>query len=68
MEAMERLVGECLGRGGNAIIALRSDQSEVSCYSWGGERGYRAGFNSFGIGWCVLTDLCLWDCGDRGED
>jgi len=30
VEAMERLVGECLGRGGNAIIALRFDQGEVS--------------------------------------
>jgi uncharacterized protein YbjQ (UPF0145 family) len=28
--AVERLVGECLQRGGNAIIALRFDQSEVS--------------------------------------
>jgi uncharacterized protein YbjQ (UPF0145 family) len=28
--AVERMVGECLGRGGNAIIALRFDQSEVS--------------------------------------
>jgi len=27
---VERMVGECLGRGGNAIIALRFDQSEVS--------------------------------------
>jgi uncharacterized protein YbjQ (UPF0145 family) len=27
--AMERVVGECLGRGGNAIIALRFDQAEV---------------------------------------
>jgi uncharacterized protein YbjQ (UPF0145 family) len=29
-EAMERLVGECMKRGGNAIIALRFDQGEVS--------------------------------------
>jgi uncharacterized protein YbjQ (UPF0145 family) len=28
--AQERLVGECLQRGGNAVIALRFDQSEVS--------------------------------------
>ena len=28
--AVERLVGECLQRGGNAIIALRFDQAEVS--------------------------------------
>jgi uncharacterized protein YbjQ (UPF0145 family) len=27
--AMERLVGECMQRGGNAIIALRFDQGEV---------------------------------------
>jgi uncharacterized protein YbjQ (UPF0145 family) len=27
--AMERLVGECLARGGNAIIAMRFDQGEV---------------------------------------
>jgi len=29
-KALERLVGECLARGGNAIIALRFDQGEVS--------------------------------------
>jgi uncharacterized protein YbjQ (UPF0145 family) len=29
-EAMERLVGECMQRGGNAIIAMRFDQGEVS--------------------------------------
>ena len=27
--ALERLVGECMQRGGNAIIALRFDQNEV---------------------------------------
>ena len=26
---MERLVGECLQKGGNAIIAMRFDQGEV---------------------------------------
>ncbi|PMD16765.1 UPF0145 domain protein [Hyaloscypha hepaticicola] len=31
--AVERLVGECLQRGGNAIIALRFDQSEVNTFS-----------------------------------
>ncbi|KAF3396468.1 hypothetical protein F1880_007232 [Penicillium rolfsii] len=31
-EAMERVVGECMGRGGNAIIALRFDvESFGSC-------------------------------------
>ena len=35
--AVERLVGECLQRGGNAIVALRFDQSEVSAAElWGG--------------------------------
>lgn len=29
-EAMERLVGECMKRGGNAIIAMRFDQGDVS--------------------------------------
>jgi uncharacterized protein YbjQ (UPF0145 family) len=29
--AQERLIGECLARGGNAIIAMRFDQGEVSC-------------------------------------
>lgn len=29
--AVERLVGECLQRGGNAIIAMRFDQGEVRC-------------------------------------
>ena len=28
--AVERLVGECMQRGGNAIIAMRFDQGEVS--------------------------------------
>jgi len=28
--AVERMVGECLQRGGNAIIALRFDQAEVN--------------------------------------
>lgn len=28
-EATERLVGECMKRGGNAIIALRFDQGDV---------------------------------------
>jgi uncharacterized protein YbjQ (UPF0145 family) len=28
--AIERLVGECMQRGGNAVIALRFDQGEVS--------------------------------------
>jgi uncharacterized protein YbjQ (UPF0145 family) len=28
--SVERLVGECMQRGGNAIIAMRFDQSEVS--------------------------------------
>ena len=28
--AIERLVGECMQRGGNAVIAMRFDQSEVS--------------------------------------
>ena len=32
--AVERLVGECMQRGGNAIIAMRFDQSEVSRTSW----------------------------------
>jgi len=32
-EAMERLVGECMKRGGNAIIALRFDQGEVNTFS-----------------------------------
>lgn len=27
--AVERLVGECLQKGGNAIIAMRFDQGEV---------------------------------------
>lgn len=28
--AVERLVGECMQRGGNAVIALRFDQADVS--------------------------------------
>jgi len=31
--AVERMVGECLQRGGNAIIALRFDQAEVNTFS-----------------------------------
>lgn len=37
-KALERLVGECMARGGNAIIALRFDQAEVSS-SFGASRG-----------------------------
>lgn len=33
--AVERMVGECLQRGGNAIIALRFDQAEVSVLRFG---------------------------------
>jgi uncharacterized protein YbjQ (UPF0145 family) len=32
-EAVERLVGECMGRGGNAIIALRFDAGEVAHFA-----------------------------------
>jgi uncharacterized protein YbjQ (UPF0145 family) len=32
--AVERMVGECMQRGGNAVIALRFDQAEVSLLSW----------------------------------
>lgn len=32
--AVERMVGECMGRGGNAIIAMRFDQTEVCCFSF----------------------------------
>jgi len=31
--AVERLIGECLQRGGNAIIALRFDCGEINTYS-----------------------------------
>ncbi|KAF2502198.1 UPF0145 domain protein [Lophium mytilinum] len=27
--AVERMVGECIGRGGNAVIAMRFDTSEI---------------------------------------
>jgi uncharacterized protein YbjQ (UPF0145 family) len=27
--AVERMVGECIGRGGNAVIAMRFDTSEL---------------------------------------
>ena len=30
--AVERLVGECLGRGGNAVVGLRFDCGEVSLF------------------------------------
>jgi len=30
--AVERLVGECIQRGGNAVIALRFDQGEVNTF------------------------------------
>jgi uncharacterized protein YbjQ (UPF0145 family) len=58
-EAMERLIGECMQRGGNAIIALRFDQGEVR-------------FCREGLVYCllirragqhILPSLCLWDCG-----
>lgn len=31
--AVERLVGECLQRGGNAVIAMRFDSGEVNTFS-----------------------------------
>ena len=31
--ATERLIGECMGRGGNAIIAMRYDQSDMNVFS-----------------------------------
>jgi uncharacterized protein YbjQ (UPF0145 family) len=31
--AVERMIGECLGRGGNAIIALRFDAGEIKLYA-----------------------------------
>lgn len=31
--AVERLVGECMQRGGNAIIAMRFDQGQVGAWS-----------------------------------
>jgi len=34
--AQERLVGECMARGGNAIIAMRFDQGEVRVLMGGG--------------------------------
>ncbi|GIJ86302.1 hypothetical protein Asppvi_005189 [Aspergillus pseudoviridinutans] len=32
-EAVERLVGECMGRGGNAIVAMRFDVSSMGACS-----------------------------------
>lgn len=32
-EAVERLVGECMGRGGNAIIALRFDAGQLANFA-----------------------------------
>ena len=30
---MERLVGECMARGGNAVIAMRFDAGEIKIYA-----------------------------------
>jgi uncharacterized protein YbjQ (UPF0145 family) len=32
-QAVERMIGECMGRSGNAIIAMRFDTSEMGLYS-----------------------------------
>lgn len=32
-QAVERMVGECMGRGGNAIIAMRFDTAEINVFS-----------------------------------
>jgi uncharacterized protein YbjQ (UPF0145 family) len=32
-EAVDRMVGECMGRGGNAIVALRFDTGEVARFA-----------------------------------
>ena len=31
--AVERMIGECLGRGGNAIVALRFDSGNIHIFS-----------------------------------
>ena len=31
--ATERLIGECMGRGGNAVIAMRYDQSDMKVFT-----------------------------------
>lgn len=31
--AVERLVGECMARGGNAVIAMRFDAGEIKIYA-----------------------------------
>ena len=67
-EAMERLVRECMMRGGNAIIALRFDQGEVSALILNQRHGFTywiTGHQKF------LPSLRVWygrDCGrDRFE-
>jgi uncharacterized protein YbjQ (UPF0145 family) len=32
-EAVERMVGECMGKGGNAVVAMRFDTSEIKIFA-----------------------------------
>ena len=31
--ATERMIGECMGRGGNAVVAMRYDESEMKVFT-----------------------------------
>lgn len=62
--AVERMVGECMSRGGNAIIAQRFDQGEVGVSVFEAEfedAEYRAGPN-------ICPGLRLWHSSCCRED
>jgi uncharacterized protein YbjQ (UPF0145 family) len=69
-KALERLVGECLARGGNAVVALRFDTSEVSCSFFFGFERERANVslkvNTFSQV-CAYGTACLVERIEDGE-
>ena len=58
--AVERMLGECMQRGGNAVIAMRFDQNEVSMRE--SRVLGRAELMRNMAGQYVFAGLCLWYC------
>ena len=64
--AVERMLGECMQRGGNAVIAMRFDQNEVSMRE--SRVLGRAELMRNMAGQYVFAGLCLWYCRCGWED
>ena len=61
VEATERLVGECMQRGGNAIIAMRFDQGDVSLLV--GVSRWDGRWLTMCVDRYVFASLCVWNGG-----